>query len=97
MQVDPDALRRFAEFASSTSGALARVDVSSPFVDSQGAVPGTAFSKLGADGYVIVADVLRNLCSRLSAMSQIARGSADNYDVAESDFSSSLAAMDVPS
>ncbi|QCQ90442.1 hypothetical protein [Rhodococcus sp. SGAir0479] len=97
MKVDPAALRAFAELSASTSDALAAVDVSSPFVDSQGAVVGTEFSKLGPDGYAAVAEVLQNICLRLTAMAQIARGSAENYDVTDTDFGSLLDTMDAPS
>lgn len=97
MKVDPATLRKFAEISASTSDALAAADVSSPFVDSQGAVEGTDFSKLGPDGYAAVAEVLKNICLRLTAMSQIARGSAENYDVSDTDFGSQLDSMDAPS
>lgn len=97
MKVDPGALRKFAETASSAGDSLANVDVSSPFADSQGAMPGTEFAAVGTEGYEVVAGVLKNICIRLSSISDIARGSANNYEVSESDFTSMLDAMDVPS
>ncbi|MFC7449690.1 hypothetical protein [Rhodococcus daqingensis] len=97
MKVDPEMLRKFGDAVSGVSDSIAGLDVSSPFVDSQQALPGTQFSDVCVDGFEVTAAALRNVCSRLMTISEIAHGTANNYDVTETDFTAKLHVMDVPS
>ncbi|MFD1811812.1 hypothetical protein [Rhodococcus gannanensis] len=96
MKVDPDKLRSFADSVSGVSRSLASVDVSSPFAEAQGALPGTTFGDACTAGFDAGALGLRNVCRRLSEVARIARGNADGYDVTEATFTGALHAMDVP-
>lgn len=93
--VDPEMLRQFSSAVAGTSESLAGLDVSSPFVDCQEALPGTEISTVSVRGCDAVAAALRNVCVRLGVISQISTGTANNYEVSEADFSEMLNAMDV--
>ncbi|AQA21035.1 hypothetical protein BTZ20_4118 [Rhodococcus sp. MTM3W5.2] len=97
LKVDPAMLRRFGDAVSGVSESIAGLDVSSPFADSQQALPGTQFSVVCADGFEATTAALRNVCSRLVTISNIAHGTANDYEVAEADFTAKLHVMDVPS
>ncbi|MFF0817571.1 hypothetical protein ACFYVR_20745 [Rhodococcus sp. NPDC003318] len=99
MKVDPDMLRSFAESVSEVSRSLASVDVSSPFADAQGALPGTAFDDVCTAGLGATAVGLRNVCRMLgeiARIARIARGNAADYDVSEADFTGARHTMDAP-
>lgn len=97
LRVDPAALRRFGDAVSGVAGSIGGLDLSSPFADAQVALPGTAFSAVCVGGYDAAAAALRNVCLRLVEISEIAHGTAGDYDVTEADFTRMLDAMDVPS
>ncbi|MFG1784490.1 hypothetical protein ACGFIU_18785 [Rhodococcus oryzae] len=97
LKVDPEMLRKFGDAVSGASDSIAGLDVSSPFVDSQQALPGTQFGDACVAGFEATAAALRNVCTRLVAISEIAHGTANNYDVSEADFTAKLHVMDVPS
>ncbi|WP_157109571.1 hypothetical protein [Rhodococcus sp. WMMA185] len=97
MNVDVEMLRGFADAVSGVSESIAGIDVSSPFADSEVALPGTEFAKVCVAGVQETSAALRNLHLRLTEVSEIAKGTAGKYEVSETDFTGMLRAMDVPS
>lgn len=95
MLVDPDMLEEFAGSVTFVAQEISDMDVSTPFAESQDALPGTEMFDVCADAHDAGALALQNLCKRVVEVAEIATGSAKKYWVAEDDFVGMLHAMDV--
>ncbi|RVW00516.1 hypothetical protein EF834_17125 [Rhodococcus spongiicola] len=89
-------LRRFATAITDVADTIIGTDVSTPFADSEAALPGTEFAKVCVAGLEATGAALGNLHSRLTEISEIAHGTAGEYEVSEADFTGMLHAMNVP-
>ncbi|WP_072688856.1 hypothetical protein [Rhodococcus marinonascens] len=96
MNVDVEMLRKFADAVAGVSESIAGIDVSTPFADSEVALPGTEFAQVCVAGVQETGAALTNLYHRLTEVSEIAQGTAGKYEVSEADFTGMLDAMDVP-
>lgn len=95
LTVDPEMLRQFSSAASRTSESLRGLDVSTPFAECQEALPGTEIASVAVRGCDATATAIKNVCLRLGAISKISAGTANTYEVAETDFSEMLKSMGV--
>lgn len=96
LQVDPQALRAFAASVSGTADAIWQWDISAPYAHSQSALPGTGFSDVCARGHRATTQALVNIRLRLLEITDISNGTADDYEITETDFVAALTAMDLP-
>ncbi|MDV2478278.1 hypothetical protein F8M49_27910 [Rhodococcus zopfii] len=71
-------------------------NIAEPFVLSQSALPGTDFDNVCIRGNIATAFALSNMHSRLLEIADLADGSANDYEITESDFVAALSAMDLP-
>lgn len=97
LMVDPEMLRRFGDAMKGVAESISGLDLSTPFADSETALPGTEFSKVCVDGLEATGAALRNVCLRLMEVEEVARGVAGKYEVTEDVFETMLHTMDVPS
>lgn len=75
---------------------IAGSDIGAPFTQSRLALPGTDFMQVSERGYHATALALRNVCARLLEVADITKGTADDYDVTESDYVAALSIVDLP-
>ncbi|QNG20187.1 hypothetical protein SAMN05444695_104339 [Rhodococcus triatomae] len=95
MDVDPDALRRFSNSVYGAAETLSNTDVSTSFAISQDAVQGSEFSNAAEAAFTAAMTGFQHVALRLIQVSEIAKGSSDDYEVTEGDFIGMLDAMDV--
>ncbi|NLU82723.1 hypothetical protein [Rhodococcus sp. HNM0569] len=95
MQVDIHALQSFAQSTSRVASDIGNHDVSSPFADSDGSLPGTGFDGVNRRALDAAMAGYRNVALRLGEVARLAGGANTHYVVAETDFVKQLGAMDV--
>lgn len=93
LNVEPDVLRRFADNIGGISDTVRGLDAHAPFIEATDAVAGTEVPRACASSGDVIQAALVMVANRLSHMSDIAKGSAENYDVAEAEFTARLNAM----
>ncbi|MDG3010338.1 hypothetical protein G4X40_09250 [Rhodococcus sp. D2-41] len=72
---------------------LAELDLAGPFAPTQGAVPGTEIAGVGREALEATLTAVRHVCLRLTCVSQLAKGTAQDYRVTDTDFAGMLKAM----
>ena len=96
VNVDPAILRRFSDVLSGSGDAIREVDVLAPFRISENAVPGSDFHTACAAAAAAAAGAVAALAGRAECIADIARGVAQNYEIADDELARRLAAMDQP-
>ncbi|MFT7022598.1 MAG: hypothetical protein ACJA07_001682 [Rhodococcus sp. (in: high G+C Gram-positive bacteria)] len=96
MNVDPAILRAFSGMLGKSAGVLDGIDALVPFRNSEGVVNGTDFDEANALSAAAVAAAVQGLAGRLGSVAEIAAGVANDYQVAESEFTEKLASMGGP-
>lgn len=95
MEVDPAILSGFAEFVQDASGILEGEDAIEPFSSARDCLPGTELQQLCDEASGFLSAGLLGMSQRLNTIAEAARGAADDYRVAEADFTAQLRAMRV--
>lgn len=90
LDVDRGTLRDFAANLDTASNAIGRLTVDPIFTAAADALPGTDVGAVVRQCGQAVADSVRGVTDRLTAMSTTAHGSAGNYQVAEDGFTQAL-------
>ena len=96
VNVDPAILRQFSNALSGTGTAIREVDVLAPFRRSENALPGSDFDAACVAAAAAAAGAVATLAGRVECVADIARGVAQNYEIADDEFARRLAAMDQP-
>ncbi|MBY4131615.1 hypothetical protein HQO83_24795 [Rhodococcus fascians] len=96
VNVDPTILRQFSNVLSGTGAAIRELDALSPFRASENALQGTAFGAACAAAAAAAAGAVAALAGRAECVADIARGVAQNYEIADDELAHRLAAMDEP-
>ncbi len=96
MNVDPAILRAFAGMLGQSAGALDGIDALAPFRASEGAVKGTDSDQANTLSAAAAAAAVQGLAGRLGSVAEIAAGVANDYQVAESEFTEKLVSMGGP-
>ncbi|MEU3474485.1 type VII secretion target [Rhodococcus sp. NPDC006774] len=96
VNVDPAILRQFSNVLSATGGAIREVDALAPFRESENAVQGSDFRAACAAAAAAAAGAVAALAGRAECVADIARGVAQNYEIADDELARRFAAMDQP-
>ncbi|OZC65163.1 hypothetical protein CH251_25245 [Rhodococcus sp. 06-462-5] len=96
VNVDPVILRQFSNVLSATGGAIREMDALAPFRESENALQGTDFHTACAAAAAAAAGAVAALAGRVECVADIARGVAQNYEIADDELARRLAAMDQP-
>lgn len=96
VNVDPVILRQFSNVLRGTGEAIAELDALTPFRESENALQGTDFGAACAAAAAAAAGAVAALAGRAECVADIARGVAQNYEIADDELARRLAAMDQP-
>ncbi|CCQ15533.1 putative uncharacterized protein [Rhodococcus sp. AW25M09] len=96
VNVDPAILQQFSTMLSGTGEAIRNVDALAPFRRSENALPGSDFHNACAAAAAAAAGAVAALAGRAECVADIARGVAQNYEIADDELSRRLASMDQP-
>ncbi|RMB71900.1 hypothetical protein AYK61_22305 [Rhodococcus sp. SBT000017] len=96
VNVDPAILRQFSNVLSATGGVIREVDALAPFRASENALQGSDFHAACAAAAAAAAGAVAALAGRAECIAGIARGVAQNYEIADDELARRLAAMDQP-
>lgn len=96
VNVDPVILRRFSDMLSETGSAIGEYDALAPFRLSENALVGTEFRTACAAASAAAAGAIAVLAGRAECVADVARGVAQNYEIADDELAGRLAAMGGP-
>lgn len=94
VNVDPSVLRQFSNVLSGTGEAISELDTLTPFRESENALQGTDFGAACASAAAAAAGAVAALAGRAECVADIARGVAQNYEIADDELARRLATMD---
>ena len=96
VKVDPAILRQFSTVLSENGAALRELDTLTPFRRSENALQGSDFGAACAAAAAASAGAVAALATRAECVAEIARGVAQNYDIADDELARRLIAMEQP-
>ncbi|MEK8070607.1 type VII secretion target [Rhodococcoides navarretei] len=96
VNVDPVILRQFSNVLSGTGAAIRELDALAPFRTSENALQGSDFHAACAAAAAAASGAVAALAGRAECVADIARGVAQNYEIADDELARRLAAMDEP-
>ncbi|WP_415976949.1 hypothetical protein [Rhodococcus sp. 077-4] len=96
VNVDPAILRQFSTALAGTGEAIGELDTLAPFRTSENALQGSDFHTACVTAAAAAAGAVAALAGRANCVADIARGVAQNYEIADDELARRLAAMDQP-
>ncbi|AFU05599.1 type VII secretion target [Nocardia brasiliensis] len=93
MQVDPEALRSFAQTLGTESTEVGGLNAGSAFTGAAAALPGTEFGAAANQANDVVNRCLQRIGSRLTTLADNMHNAAGKYELAEDDFAAKLRAI----
>ena len=97
-QVDPEALRTFANRLDTEAGAVTGLDTGSALTTAVTALPGTQFGPAMQRAADLTASGMGRVADRLSTVADTLRNNAGSYEMTEAQFSDALTTvgLDIP-
>ncbi|WP_069160533.1 type VII secretion target [Nocardia altamirensis] len=96
MQVDPEALRSFAQTLGTEAGAVTTLNDGDAFANAATALPGTEFGATAQRAGDAVNRCLGRIGDRLTTIADNMHNAAGKYELAEDDFTAKLEAIGLP-
>ncbi|WP_378734212.1 type VII secretion target [Nocardia brasiliensis] len=96
MQVDPEALRSFAQTLGNEAGEVTALNAGDAFSVATTALPGTEFGAAAQRANDVVNRCLQRIGSRLTTIADNMHNAAGKYELAEDDFAAKLRAIGLP-
>ncbi|MGC4933344.1 type VII secretion target [Gordonia sp. DT30] len=90
MQVDPQLLREFAQQTSQTASSIRSSTLAGVIVEAFSGMPGSTSAWASHEVDSFARDRTERLASGYDGLAVSARGSANNYEVAEADFTAAI-------
>ncbi|QIS06371.1 ESX-1 secretion-associated protein [Nocardia brasiliensis] len=90
MQVDPAALRSFAQTLDTEASEVGGLNSGSAFTDAATALPGTEFGAAAQQADDVVHRCLQRIGGRLTTLAGTMHNAAGKYELAEDDFAAKL-------